>query len=740
MSYTPQTGTSRKLLAALILVSLAAMGTSPLLAQTTDGSEQALMPAQSKNAVPKKKVTQLAAVMVSPEHKLTDEQKVPISIAVTTGAEALEKGETRVVDILQSTPSVVIQTTPQGGQVFIRGVGANGDSNWVDPDVGVMLDGVYDGRAERIFSAMYDVNRLEVLRGPQGTLYGRNSTGGAINVITNDPTGTFGGTVNVQLGNYDLRHVDAAINLPVSNTFDVRVAALREKHDGYYSNGAGASNFTGTRLKALWKPSDKFSILGTLDYLKYDGANFTTVPRKYDSSVPPFVDWSYNYASKWDVDPEHPANLERDHFLTYSLQAKWDVGFGVLTIIPAVALNTRSQYGNLIQGTAGGGVLTNSTWSEKQKTLEVRLASQPDAPVSWVVGVYGYDDNNVETGIPASTGPTTFVSYGVDVPAKSRAIFGQATYPVTDKLRVTGGLRYTKDKKTNFYGIKSLIGSYNSGILSQSQSYDAVTGKLSLEYDVAKDSTLYALVARGYKAGGFSTTAFPPLAYKPEYLTDFEVGSKSRFLDNTLQLNVSLYHYLYRNYQVQYQDYYYPSPNPDDGADGTAFAQLVTNAGRGTNTGAEAELRWRFVPSTELRFDATYAHARYGDFSNAALTYLSDTPVAENPKATYKIGLEHDFGLSGGGMISLSGQFRWSDGYRVGISTGMPGGDLHDYQEAFHKTDLQATYVPATGNWTVGAWLRNLENNAQVTQTFPFGRVTITDPRTFGLNFSYNFY
>jgi iron complex outermembrane receptor protein len=687
----------------------------------------------------------LQEVVITAERRTSNVQKTAISITAVTGTEMRAKGQTALGSVLEDTPAVNVQASPQGGQVYVRGVGANGDSNWVDPAVSINLDGVYSGRAERVFSSMFDVSRVEVLRGPQGTLYGRNATGGSVNVLTNNPKlDVFEGGVNGQLGNFDLRHADGHVNLPLGEMFALRLAGMREKRDGYFSNGGRASDLSAGRAKLLFKPGAGFSLLGTVDSFYSNGRGVTTVPRAVDASAPPFVTWPTAYSDPWQVDDLHPADVQRTKFNTYSLQADWDLGFGTLTVLPAYTKSYRYTESDLFVGLATGAMLPlpGSTWQEGQRTVEVRLASPAASPTKWVVGAYRYNASNVQTGLQ-STGAvmSTFTTYGTRVPAESTALFGQVTQPLAPTLRLTGGLRYTQDKKTYHYGIRSTANStvngYDSGLQSVDASYGALTYKLGLEHDLAPQSMLYAQVATGYKAGGFGTTAIPPQAYEPEKLTALELGSKNRFFDNRLQLNGELYVYRYKNYQVQYASYNAASPVPGD-TQTADFFQYVVNAGAGKNLGFELESRWRALPETELRAALTYTRARYGEFSIASLQYLNGTKVANTPDWTVTLGAEHRWALADG-TLTAGGQVKFSDGYRATLESNLPGGDLNPTQGSFHRTDLRLGYAPASDRWNAQLWLRNLENKAQITQALPFGRVQVTDPRTVGVNLGLKF-
>lgn len=685
---------------------------------------------------------QIQEVVITAERHRSSVQKTAASVTAVTGAELQAKGQTTVESALRDVPAVEMQASPQGGQIYIRGVGANGDSNWVDPSVSLMFDNVYSGRAERVFASMYDVDRVEILRGPQGTLYGRNATGGTVNVLTKNPVDSTEGAINFQVGNYGLKHVDGVYNKPINETLALRLALLREKRNGYFSNSGDGSDLKGARLKALWKPSANFSVLASIDTLQQTGLGVTTASYSYTPDVPPFVNWPTYPAqlhSPWTVDDLHPAEVRRTKFTTYLLEANWDLGWGVATFVPAYTKSTRDSISNLITGTAIPPGVSPSTWSEDQSSAELRVASAARSPVRWVAGLYHFKSNNAQSGNMATLSQYSWESYGVSAPADSNAVFGQVIYPLTPALRLTGGMRYTKDRKTYHYGVHSLDGAYDTGMLSTVNSYSAFTYKAGIEYDVNRNSMMYAQVASGYKAGGFSTTATPPTAYGPEKLTALELGSKNRFLGGRLQVNAEVYYYLYKNYQIQYGDFGALSPNPNDPVGTTYFAQYVVNADTGRNKGGDVEAKYRITPDDELRVGMAYTHARYGNFAQPALAYLNGTPVANTPARTANIGYRHEWNLDSGAEWSLGAEMKFSDNYRVTLLKDFPGGDLNVHQAGYRRTDLYLNYHSADGNWTAALWAKNLEDKAQVTNALPFGRVQITNPRTFGVNLGYSF-
>ncbi|MFT3763037.1 MAG: TonB-dependent receptor [Pseudoxanthomonas sp.] len=709
-----------------------------------------------------KKATELDTVTVTAERRVQDVQKTAIAISVESGEELLRKGVTTIDAALREAPGVEIQSRPQGGQIYIRGVGSNGDSNYIDSAVSVMRDNVYSGTAEAVMAAMYDVDRVEVLRGPQGTLYGRNATGGTVNVITNAPVDEFESALNLQAGGYGLAHADAAVNLPVSDALALRFAGMREVRDGYYSNGGGDSNVYGARFKALYKPSERFSLLASVDYLHLKNLGVTTVPRAFtiptdpEGNIPPplvWLQWRTDYDDPWDVDPEHPAQWQEYAFTTASLQTDWDLGWGVLTVLPAYSRSDRHVFTDLVSGIADDDLdgepdsLPEDRWREKQYTLEARLASPQQSPVKWVVGAYYLHSENVSLLADSQTDPalslTDYIDFGGVQPTTSKAVFGQLTWPLGDALRGTLGLRYTRDHKAWLTDYQSIIGSWDPGPQTYTADANALTYKAGIEYDLGASAMLYAQVASGYKSGGFSTTASPPKSYDPEYLTAFELGVKSRLLDNRLQINAETFLYRYEDYQVQYQAFGVENINPDaleddDPSNDTLFQQFVANAGEGKIYGGELDTRYRFTDNDELRLALTYTHARYGKIDEPQIAYASYARVANTPEWTARLGYSHDWVLGNGGLLSANVSVRWSDEYDATMQTDLPGNpDIH--QDSFTRSDASLSYVPGAGGWSMTAWVRNIEDKAQIVGLLPWGRALITDPRTWGVNLNLKF-
>ncbi len=731
----------------------------------------AAQPALSADSSADNQTGTLEVVVVTAERHATNLQQTPISITAISGAQLQRQAKTDLSAALDTAPALQIQASPQGGQIFIRGVGANGDSDWVDPDVALMFDDVYSGRAETVLASLYDVNRIEALRGPQGTLYGRNATGGVINILTNNPAlDAYQAGLNLGAGNYNLFHADGYANIPLSDTLGLRVAAERETHDGYYSNGGGAADMLSWRAKLLWQPTSSISILASVDYWHYTGIGQTTVST---SDAPwasaPFASYNvYDSSNPWHVGPlvlgpppppygpggAAVFNLlpDRDNskFVTYSLRADWNLGWAALTLIPSYSYSNRYTLTQLF----APGPQVGTSWKENQYTGEARLQSLDGAALSWVVGVFVLSDNQTTAG--AGAGGATFLAFPTTQhPATSVAPFGQINYPITKKLSLTAGARYTMDERSEQYGVctsndgVTCNGVYNSGLSTYKDSYSAFTYKVGLQYDVTPASMLYAQVATGYKAGGYSTTAFPPVSYQPEKLTAFELGSKNRFLDNRLQLNGELYYYNYDRYQVQYATYIpYTATIPAayvPAGSGGEFQQFVANAGNGKNMGGEIEAKYRFTPDDEFDASVAYTQATYGALSVPTAGgppgtmgpdpyVFTDTAIANTPKWSATLAYEHDWTVYGG-LLAARVSTKLSSGYWATVSKWFGGA----WQPSYTRTDLYLNYTSEDSAWAVSLWAKNLENGAQKAFVFPFFRAELADPQTFGATLSYRF-
>jgi iron complex outermembrane recepter protein len=441
-------------------------------------------------------------------------------------------------------------------------------------------------------------------------------------------------------------------------------------------------------------------------------------------------------------------------FRNLALNLDYDLGFAKLTVIPAYAWSGRVAISSLVTGEIQGVATSSLTggaatvvvpyypylqnpagsqeFIERQKTLELRLTSSSASKLKWVVGGLYLDATNQPSATSlAALYPAAATGYittpGGDRPTKSKSVFGQITYSLTDAFRVTAGLRYNKDERSFPYGIKTVrlpivsatgaitsntpfvtctVGTnvntgglatctptavpiVDTGISYKNTSYSATTWKAGIEYDLAPQSMLYADISTGYKAGGFSINGAQN-PYKPEYLTSYDLGIKNRFRDNTLQVNASAYYYVFKDYQISSANFALTNLVCDsaftNGVSYTALGlcqvaaatttatvipglvngQVTINGGTGKTYGFELENQWLFTPTNKLDVNLSYLHARYGLINTGANYFLDSDSyqvVSDSPEWSGNIGLEHYFNFKNGGSLTLRGESKLSSFY-----------------------------------------------------------------------------
>ncbi|MFT4249046.1 MAG: TonB-dependent receptor [Pseudomonas sp.] len=705
----------RNVLAAAMLLSLQ----WPALSAAQDASATSGGQSDTDTAKPATTRT-LDQVTVTAERRVQDVQKTPVAVSSVEGEQIHERGLKDIGDVLSQSPAVQVQNSSKGAAVFIRGVGSTGDAQeGGDPAVNLSIDGVYQQQAAVALANTLDLERVEVLRGPQGTLYGRNANAGSINVITRDPVlGEFSGSSLVDVGNYNSVRTETAINLPVSDVLAARVAYGTSKHDGYLSNGASADDSTAARLKLLYQPNEDLKVRFTVDHSRQTGTPVATVELPLSHSDP------------WHSDLT--AGVQDVKLTRVYAQLDYNLGFATLSVLPAYSYT--HQYSDSLLLEAGGASAVDVT--ERARSGEVRLVSN-DSPVQWVTGLYYYNSDNYINPNPKITinathnEVTTFPSDVLEHSlSKSYAAYGQATIPLSDRFRVIGGARYTRDWKG--FDLLSETASYVFEPEGRyTHAWNSGTFRAGAEYDLAEHSFLYGTISNGVKSGGLNVSDLS--TYEPEKITSYEIGSKNRFLDNRLQVNASLFYYDYSNYQARL-------PYPDSTASG-GFSQKIQNAKSAYLSGAELEVD--IAPTTRDRIDLSvaYLHARFGTFTYTDSSGYVDRSGTTPPNAPTWSGLasySHYWDMASGASLQARLDLRFSSHYDSTIDEG-----LDDIQPAFTRSDASLIWTSSSGRWGWRVYVRNIENKAQrlftIAPSSSLSVVEVSDPRTFGTSVNFNF-
>lgn len=726
-------------------------------------------------------------VVVTAQKRTQTAQKTAIPLTVFTGKQLNAEAKHGLDQILKQVPSLQIQASPQGADIVLRGVGGNDVGNNADPDVTISVDGVYNGQSSQVMGSIFDVSRIEVLVGPQGTLAGRNAAGGAVNINSNDPViNKYGAGINFGVGNLDLIHADGYLNVPINDVLALRVAGDRDSRNGYYTNGAGQEDNTAGRIKLKYKPNADLSVVGKFEYWNQRGYTETTVANPAAASQtscggPPcafFV--STNPKNPWETGvfalpasvPAPNFNVlpvgNNNHTYTYELQADYDLGFGTVTLIPSMAREVSIQNSASLFAPSTPPITWNAN-SSTQYTGEARISSPASQAWKWVAGVYVLENvPKVVTAAASSAAGGTYTGFynyaqaNSNPPTVSVAGYAQTTYPVTSKLRLTLGGRYSVDNKATTWGVCSVTeadqthcdGIYTSGVENLKASYNSFTPNGGIEYDITPTAMGYASITTGYKAGGFSTATTKPTTYAPENLTDYQLGLKSRWLDNRLEFNSDVYYYQYHNQQIELHEYsdltdLFPAQYADLIAPGLDQLEITdVNAGNSKYYGFEEQTRYNVTDNDQITIDAAWEQANYGTFiipisgappggGYSASSYdLSGHTEAHVPKWSGTVGYQHIFDLDIG-TITFRSSTRWQTKTFNTIQEWFANGNT--VQGAYHQTDLYLNYASINGHWTAGLWVKNLENNAVVTSTYPLWKETLDEPRTYGATVGYSF-
>ncbi|QUD90241.1 TonB-dependent receptor [Phenylobacterium montanum] len=706
-------------------------------------------------AAPKSEATQLGEIVVTAQRRSESILKTPVSITAVTGEALRASGANTASQLGDLVPNLQI-TKSVSLQISIRGVSNENSLQSGDPSAAFNVDGVYIARPQAQGAKFFDLERIEVLRGPQGTLYGRNATGGAINLIPNKPVDHLEASASAEIGNFNTFRTTAVINAPVNDFLDLRAAFASNKHDSYLV--AGPATITGhnsrlgsdeddveARLQALIKFSP-----GVTLRISVDGANDTALPpmqvpvTNFFQGVNPifgpgtWFDSSSKAQRTVNWDPSFTGrNSARDRGTLAEFNA--DLGFAALTYLGAY--RSFKYYKDepvyfLSLGEANRGQLFNNN----ESSHELRLASKPGRRLTWVAGLYRFQEHS--TGVteflpplplPLTSPPYNYRLFYANAKADSTAVFGQATFSLTDSLRVTGGLRYTKDGKSSNSPTTSQVGPiYNpttdiSVANIASKSYSKVNWKAGLEYDVAPGVMLYGDVSTGYKAGGYNSgcLATTPgcnnvqtesaLFYAPEELTAYEAGAKGRFFDNKVRASLTGFYYDYRNMQLQ-------------GISPATAQVTTTNAATATIYGAELEGVWAPTRVDKIDFALTLLHAKYDSYQINALTNWAGFDLDRSPSYSIMVGYNHTFDLPNGadvvaGIDTRANASSIISNFNAAVQYKMP---------SYTRTNVVLTYNSPEHQWYVQGYANNLEDNVRP-GGIVLGAAFLSDPRTYGI-------
>ncbi|RVU02286.1 hypothetical protein EOE18_17385 [Novosphingobium umbonatum] len=700
----------------------------------------------------------LQEIIVTAQRTESAAQKTPIALTIYTGSDLANQGVNNVAALAAVDPSVNFTSNNGTAYVAIRGIASTDTTEIGDPSVPVARDGFFTNRPYSLQLGMYDLARVEVLKGPQGTLNGRNSTGGLVSIITNRPGKTIGGYGSAEVGNFGAFNGEMGVNLAFSDMVQARVSGVFRHHDSYrfrtgINQGGNDENGASIRAQLAVQPTTGLKLWGSY---QHDGID-ELGPVVFKAPIKTMPD--FGNAHQFPGFTPVYNKVQADRF-------RWEMTYDQLPLDATLVYSGGYEsltYNHALDGTdpAFGYPATRQFRnSEMPKTWnhEVRISTPAERKFSIQGGYFNFREHSViDNGIInldcvgafAPGGPLNNLCqagvYGIhfnfDVVSKSQAAFGQAALRLTDQLRLSAGARYTWDDKvrtgTNmtflkalaspFIGAPASITSGDGTLHDQQPSYH-----LGLDYTPGAGTMVYAKFDTGYKSGGFNTATTGVTTYQPEKVKTFEIGTKNRFAGNTLQFNASAFYTIYTNYQ----------------ANQIANNLLqVFNTGGARIYGAEAQFTALVSQATRIDLNAAWLHTAFdngitvsegSNTNNAVNRNIGGNMLPNAPSFVLGGAVEQSFAL-GSGKVKMRVDGKYSSKFYYTVFN-----DADTRSGAYFLGNASMTYAPDNGVWQVQLFIRNLTDKVVLSRAIRNFNSNTNEyefqaPRTFGLRGGFKF-
>jgi len=663
-----------------------------------------------------------------------DVQSTPVAITVLPARALEQMGAQTVEGLAGVVPSVTMSQHTGAAQVTIRGIGTNSTVAGADPSSTVHLDGVYLGRPAMVFADFLDVERVEVLRGPQGTLYGRNSVGGTINIVTRAPANTLETSIRLTAGNYDKRRAEGALSGPLFKEKVMgSVALLRGTRAGFVNDLDHPGDALGS--EDTWAARGQLRVvLGTRSDLLLSGdyGRFEGIPLTYAKPIVAKPGFRFDdITDLWTVRTSHPTSGKN---IQEGVSARLAVRLSGTTTLNSLTAYRKSNYRFFIDADATELPLQTSDVPDLQRQVSQELTLVQRTPkLTWIGGLFFFDEHNdgqVEiTVYPPQIQIRPFTKVGV----KAWALFGQATYSVSRRVSLTGGVRYTDERKD----LENTGGVYRLGTTTladptsfydfvDTASFAAWTPKGTIQLEASRDTFIYVSATRGFKSGGFNPTATRPgLAFNPEFAWSYEGGLKRTLAGGRVRVNTAVFSNDYRDLQVQ------------------SFVRSgvvdIRNAGSATIRGVEIEAA---ATGRGLQFaahaswlDATYDHYYAFVPGDPTLRDAAGHRLNNAPEWSSGGSVLYEFATGRAGTASVRGDVSWQS--RVFFT---PVNDAIETQSAYGLVHLRGGFEPRSRRWEVAVYVRNVGNRAYITGTANVPLPAFTgrpgEPRHWGAQFT----
>ncbi len=732
----------------------------------------------------------LEEVIVTANRREESLQSVAMAVSAFSEDMMRDQGIVDLKGITERTPGFTMGTfNPGQPQLYIRGIGSNEDGAGGDQSVIVFIDEVYIGRSAGMDIDLFDLERIEVLRGPQGTLFGKNVVGGAVNMITRKPTEETVMQVEATLGDYNARTLRGLLSGELSEGVYGKASFSTRRRDGYFEsalnnlpsyNGPKIAdthdvNSDSARLGLRFTPSEDLEINLSASYSTIDKLG------QPDHYIEPPSAPGVGYVASSALIPNYDKKIHTGLFAdagkfessSKSVMARvdWDLNDDLLLTSITSFRNVDAENSDEIGGTQSGNAINTlyasvinpgttilygaNFYTDESDTFtqELRLTSTGSGPLQWVAGLYYMTEEThriesigvgVDVALPggAILGAVPYLPGSDDQlnETTSKAIFGQASYDITDKLSVTLGARYTSEKKElDRTGTADLLGIVGSFDFETSEDWSEMTSKISVEYQQTEDIFWYATYSEGFKSGGYQGLAATEIAastaFNPEFAELLEAGMKSEWMDNKVRLNASIFSTDYQDLQILQL----LVPNAL-AAQGVTTGVLVTqNAADATVEGLELEFTAFPMENLTIQGSATWLDTEFDNFSVPAgytapgggITDRSGNELRNAPDFAYNLLVRYDWPLASGASLAAQVDWRHKD-----LSWQDPDNLEFAAVPEYDAGDFRLIYTTPSGNTQVSAWVTNFTDEDYFLHNYPtlgVGNATPAAPRMVGL-------
>lgn len=624
------------------------------------------------------------------------------------------------------------------GEITIRGVGDFSRNIGTDARVAVYIDDVPLGRSSAYDLSLLNIDRIEILKGPQGTLFGTNAIAGAINVITQQPSDKLTLSARAGAGNFGYQSYSLGADIPMSSSLRSRIDLGHQQSDGFIENILLNKTIQGVdtdtaRLKLAYTPNKNFSLGISADWLEEESLS-TNGLALASSNQDPFNGFSFS------PDPREVAHdaeeFEQREVFGASINAQWALASGIR--LESISAVRGSEFSDLSEEDYSPIPAVFSNFDEEfdQISQELRIISPNEGSWSYVVGMFfsAQDVTTVRSASqlnPANGNILSVVTPG-ELSNDTAALFGNVNIDISESLSVDLGLRLQNEEKHLVYSISDPTGRFTNGSLDEKESFGAVLPRLAINFTLGDNGLVYYSVAKGSKSGGWNADFVPTLddlSFDQENATSFEIGFKHSLLDEKVRLSLAAFKSDFRDFQV------FQFISRDSGE--TLID--ITNAGEATSQGIELDLNYQATPALSITLKAASLQSRFDKFDNAneAGESFANNSLPYAPEFTAYAGVNYVREVSSETSLTFHIDYAYSDEYFTS-----PNNDERFRVDDYYHTNASLT-INFSESWSIGVWGKNLSDETYLKyRDVSFAGVQrgyFSTPKSYGVALSANF-